>query len=80
MWFFVAFLANEIKICRRGILKSKRQCFMVHSFPGPAHGPLKRCFRLWDERFTALSISQHWYMDKDAIDAFEGNQECPSEI
>lgn len=35
---------------------------------------------LWDERFTALSISQHWYMDKDALDAFEGNQECPSEI
>lgn len=32
MWFFAAFLANEIKICRRGILKSKRQCFMVHSF------------------------------------------------
>lgn len=38
---------------------------------------LKECFRLGNDRFIGLSISQHWGVDKEA---FEDNQECPSEI
>lgn len=29
---------------------------------------LKECFRLGNDRFTGLSISQHWGVDKEAFE------------
>lgn len=57
--------------------KEQETVFYGPFIPRPCPWAPKRCFRLWDDRFTALSISQHWCLDRDAL---EGSQECPSEV